>query len=107
MGSLSNNARKLAVFAGFYKSIQSAGGAIAPAIDLTLVPYMNEFAANWGLLAGSLLIAAPIIFTRVQDSTPLEKDLAFSDETVEEVEGLAGNVAMGSKAPYTQAHITS
>ena len=27
MGSLSNNARKLANFAGFYKGIQSAGGA--------------------------------------------------------------------------------
>ena len=31
MGALSNNARKLANFTGFYKGIQSAGGAIAPA----------------------------------------------------------------------------
>lgn len=28
MGSLSNNSRKLANFAGFYKGIQSAGAAI-------------------------------------------------------------------------------
>ena len=88
MGALSNNSRKLAVFAGFYKSIQSAGGAIAPAIDLTTPPYMNEFAANWGLLAGSLLIAAPVVFMKIRDHVPLEDDLKFSDETVEDVQGL-------------------
>ena len=89
MGALSNNSRKLANFAGFYKAIQSAGGAITPAIDLALVPYMNEFAANWGLLTASLLIAAPIIFMKIRESVPLEDDLAFSDETAEEVKGLA------------------
>lgn len=97
MGTLSNNARKLAYFAGFYKSIQSAGAAIAPAVDLTKVPYMNELAGNWGLLAGSLLIAAPVIFTKVQDTVALEDDLAFSDETVEEVVGLSGEAEVPEK----------
>ena len=94
MGALSNNSRKLANFAGFYKAIQSAGGAITPAIDLTLVPYMNELAANWGLLTGSLLIAAPLIFMKIRDSVPLEDDLEFSDETAEEVTGLTQEKAI-------------
>ncbi len=81
MGSLTNNGRKLANFAGFYKGIQSAGNAIAASIDANKAPYMAEFGANWGLLAGSLLIAAPVIWMKVQDTTPLENDLAFTDET--------------------------
>jgi hypothetical protein len=85
MGSLTNNTRKLANFTGFYKGIQSAGGAIAPAIDSAYTAYMTEFGANWGLLAGSLIIAAPVIFTKIQETVPLEQDLKFSDETYAEV----------------------
>lgn len=85
MGALTNNGRKLANFAGFYKGIQSAGQAITFRIDALKTPYMNEFASNWGLLMGSLVLAAPLIFLKVQDTVPLEKDLAFSDETFAEV----------------------
>lgn len=85
MGALSNNGRKLANFAGFYKGIQSAGGAIAANIDARQIPYMTQLAINWGLLAGSLVIAAPVILYYVKDTTPLEEDLKFSDETVADV----------------------
>ncbi|KIW55631.1 hypothetical protein PV05_04362 [Exophiala xenobiotica] len=85
MGSLTNNGRKLANFAGFYKGIQSAGGAISPQLDANKVAFMTQFAVNWGLLAGSLLIAAPVIWTRVKDTTDLEEDLKFSDETKADV----------------------
>ncbi len=85
LGSLTNNGRKLANFTGFYKGIQSAGGVIAPAIDNTKVPYMTNLAASWGLLAGSLIVAAPVIFMKVKDTTSLEEDLKFSDETFAEV----------------------
>lgn len=85
MGSLSNNSRKLANFAGFYKGIQSAGGAIAATIDGKNPAYMSEFAGNWALLAGSLVIAAPVILFKIKETTLLVDDVAFSDETVEEV----------------------
>lgn len=85
MGTLSNNARKLANFAGFYKGIQSAGGAITYRIDALKAPFMSEFAATWALLAGSLVIAAPVIWTKVTDTVPLDEDLKFSDETIEDV----------------------
>ena len=48
---------------------------------------MNEFAASWALLAGSLLIAAPVIVMKIKDTVLLEEDLKFSDETVEDVRG--------------------
>ncbi|KAG9191625.1 MFS general substrate transporter [Alternaria panax] len=85
MGALTNNSRKLANFAGFYKGIQSAGGAITWRLDDTKIAYMTMFASNWGLLAGSLLIALPVILWKVEDTVAIEKDVAFTDETVAEV----------------------
>jgi dipeptide/tripeptide permease len=85
MGSLTNNGRKLANFTGFYKGIQSAGSAISPVLDTNNVSYMTQFAINWGMLAGSLLFAAPVIWLKVKDYTDLDEDLKFSDETKEEV----------------------
>ena len=85
MGAMSNNSRKLANLAGFYKGLQSAGAAIIASIDRRGVPYMNEFASCWGLLAGSLIIALPVMFKRINDTVTLEEDLKFSDETVEDV----------------------
>lgn len=83
MGSLSNNSRTLANFAGFYKGIQSAGAAVAWRIDGMDNPpeYMNIFASCWGLLCGSLLFALPVIWIKVKDHGDEEKDLAFTDET--------------------------
>jgi hypothetical protein len=102
MGSLTNNGRKLANFAGFYKGIQSAGGAIAASIDANSASYMSEFATNWGLLAGSLVVAAPLIWWKVKDTTALEDDLAFTDETKADVLPTTGavtgaEVGMGEK----------
>ena len=88
MGALTNNSRKLANFAGFYKGIQSAGAAIISRVDALDTPFMNEFASCWALLAGSLLFAAPVIALKIRDTVPIEDDLVFSDETVEEVAGV-------------------
>jgi hypothetical protein len=85
MGALTNNGRKLANFAGFYKGIQSAGGAITWRLDDLKIPYMTMFASNWGLLAGSLLVALPVILWKVEDTTAVEKDIEFTDETVADV----------------------
>ncbi|RMZ86738.1 hypothetical protein DV736_g6035, partial [Chaetothyriales sp. CBS 134916] len=102
MGSLTNNGRKLANFAGFYKGIQSAGGAIAPAIDTSKPSYMSEFATNWGLLAASLVIASPLVWWKVTETTSLDEDLKFTDETRQDVLPVAGavtaaEVGMGEK----------
>ncbi|PSR99280.1 duf895 domain protein membrane protein [Coniella lustricola] len=85
MGALSNNSRKAANLAGFYKGLQSAGAAIFWRVDALGTPYNTIYGATWGLLAGALIIAAPIIWLRIQDTVPLEEDLKFTDETVEDV----------------------
>lgn len=88
MGALSNNSRKAANLAGFYKGIQSAGAAIFWRLDGLKKPYNTIFGATWGLLAASLVIAAPIIFLRIKDTVSVEEDLKFSDERVEDVVGV-------------------
>jgi hypothetical protein len=46
---------------------------------------MTEFATTWGLLAGSMVVAAPVIWRAIRDTVDLEEDIKFSDETIEEV----------------------
>ena len=93
---MTNNGRKLANYAGFYKGIQSAGAAVIYRVDALGTPFMDEFASSWALLAGSLLLAAPLIWTKIQDTVPIADDLKFTDETYEDVKpsepGLADEV---------------
>lgn len=85
MGSLSNNSRKLANFAGFYKGIQSAGAAITWGMDNQGIPYLNMWASNFGLLAGSLFVALPVLLWKIKDHGDIEQDLKFTDETLDDV----------------------
>ncbi|KAI0014730.1 major facilitator superfamily domain-containing protein [Xylariomycetidae sp. FL0641] len=85
MGALSNSGRRVANLAGFYKGIQSAGAAIFWRLDDLKMSYDTEFAVTWALCAGSLLLAAPVVWMQINDTTDIEKDLKFSDETVEDV----------------------
>lgn len=85
MGALSNSGRRSANYVGFYKGIQSAGAAVMWSLDSRKTSYMAEFASNWGLLAGSLVIAAPVIFLKIQDHVTVEEDLVGTDETLADV----------------------
>lgn len=46
---------------------------------------MTQFGAAWGILTGSLVIAAPVIFFKIKETTSIEEDLKFSDETFQDV----------------------
>ncbi|KAI9889039.1 MAG: hypothetical protein M1814_006042 [Vezdaea aestivalis] len=87
MGALTNNGRKTAHFAGFYKGIQSAGAAVIFRLDTFGTPYMDLFLSCWCLLGGSLVLATPVIIWKVQDSVSLEQDLKFTDQTEADVVG--------------------
>ncbi|ODQ77557.1 hypothetical protein BABINDRAFT_163553 [Babjeviella inositovora NRRL Y-12698] len=80
LGALSNKPRKAALYAGFYKGIQSAGAAIIWRLDSLGKLYMAIFGSTWGLLAGSLLIAAPMVFIYVTDHTVEDGQLSIEDD---------------------------
>ena len=66
--------------AGFYKGLQSAGAAVWWRLDGTRRPYDAIFGATWGVLAGGLVVAAPVVLFLVRDTTALEDDLRDTDE---------------------------
>ncbi|KAJ5494874.1 Major facilitator superfamily domain general substrate transporter [Penicillium fimorum] len=85
IGTISNSGRKSANYVGFYKGIQSAGAGVMWAWDSTHPAYMSEFASNWGLLAGSVICAAPFIWLKIKDHVDVEEDLVGTDEKLEDV----------------------
>ncbi|KAF8898328.1 hypothetical protein BD779DRAFT_1666199 [Infundibulicybe gibba] len=82
MGAMSNDPAKLAHFAGFYKSIQSAGAAGVWRADAVKLPYMNVFLSTWILLAAGLIFALPMLYLRVKNHTDItDEALARMDDT--------------------------
>ena len=75
IGAVSNNSRKLSVLVGIYKGVQSAGAAVGWRLDAQKTSYMAMLASTWGLLAGGLLFALPMIILRVEDHTWAEEDV--------------------------------
>lgn len=74
LGTFSNNPKKVALYASFYKSLQSAFAAIVWRLDAMLVSYMSLFASSWGLIQGTMIIAAPMILFNITDHTSAEED---------------------------------
>ncbi|CDK25878.1 unnamed protein product [Kuraishia capsulata CBS 1993] len=93
MGALTNSSRKAAVYAGFYKGMQSAGAAIAWRLDSLNKPYRTMWASSWGILCGSLVFAIPVIFFRIKETTDLESDLLESDETLADIKPITSAVS--------------
>lgn len=84
MGAMSNDPAKLAYYAGFYKSLQSAGAAGMWRADAVKLPFMNIFLSTWILLVVGLLFALPMIHWRVTDHTEETTDLPAADSPVPE-----------------------
>ncbi|KAG9063237.1 hypothetical protein KI688_004841 [Linnemannia hyalina] len=70
MGALSNKHDELSRYAGFFKSIQSLGGAVAAPLDLARTPLMAYLITNWVLCA--LSIAAMFLVSRTITDTTVE-----------------------------------
>jgi len=82
MGAMSNDPAKLAHFAGFYKSMQSAGAAGIWRADAVKLPYMNMFLSTWILLLAGLVCTLPMIHLRVKEHTEIQDEtLARMDDS--------------------------
>lgn len=72
VGAMSNDPAKLAVFTGFYKSLQSVGAAAAWGNDAAGNLYMNIFLSTWCIMVAGMVFAAPMVYIRVTDHTENE-----------------------------------
>ncbi|KAK6455782.1 major facilitator superfamily domain-containing protein [Scheffersomyces xylosifermentans] len=99
LGALSNNPKKVALYAGFYKGIQSAGAAIVWRLDALEKPYMDMFASSWALVHGSLLIAAPLVLFSIKDHTNVEDDGMDQVVEVDELISVKSNGPLATAIP--------
>ncbi|KAK5324186.1 hypothetical protein LTR93_004973 [Exophiala xenobiotica] len=91
MGAMSNDPRKLAYYAGFYKSIQAVGATAISKLDAEKVSFHINFGTSWGLMAGGLVIALPLYYWRLHNTEITEDD--FVEPTL--TEGQAEEMKMG------------
>ncbi|KAI9296872.1 MFS general substrate transporter [Neoconidiobolus thromboides FSU 785] len=82
MGAQTNDASILARYAGFYKGIQSAGGAISWGLDSGKLEYMPQLLINWILLAVACIPALIVAFKTTQ-SSEVEAPVESFDHTLE------------------------
>lgn len=75
MGALSNNPRKLAYYAGFYKSVQAVGATVVSKLDGDKAPISAIYGSSWGLMAAGLLCALPVYIWRMHDTELSEAEL--------------------------------
>ncbi|RAL62467.1 hypothetical protein DID88_005033 [Monilinia fructigena] len=73
LGKFTSDTRTASIYIGFYKGIQSAGGAISYRINNSNLSAMNELLICWILLAISLVIAAPVIIYKIRDEADGEE----------------------------------
>ncbi|XP_042013160.1 UNC93-like protein 1 [Salvia splendens] len=66
-GALADDTEILSRFTGFYKGVQSVGAAVAWQIDSHNVAFVNELAANWGLMTISYPLLVLLIMKAVKD----------------------------------------
>jgi len=64
---------------------------------------MTEFASCWGILVGSMVVASPVIFFKIKNSTAVEDDLRFSDNTAADIMGATNELSEIEK-PQTETH---
>ncbi len=74
MGAMTNDPKKLAYYAGFYKSIQAVGATVVSDLDSIKKPYVSMFASSWALMAGSLLVALPVYIWRIKNTEWTDSD---------------------------------
>ncbi|KAI0297599.1 MFS general substrate transporter [Multifurca ochricompacta] len=79
MGAISNDPFTLARFTGFYKAIQSAGGAGSFGMDATNTPFLNELLASWVMMLVSLPLAGIVIYG-IKDTSYTEEKTVYADD---------------------------
>ncbi|KAG5617396.1 hypothetical protein H5410_017220 [Solanum commersonii] len=73
IGALADDSEVLSRYTGFYKGIQSAGGAVAWQVDSHNVPFINQLIANWALTTISFPLLVALVVLAVKDDNKDEE----------------------------------
>ena len=56
-------------FAGFFKSLQAVGTAVAWRLSNLELPFKTDLAIAWGLTVASVVVAVPVLISKVKDTS--------------------------------------
>lgn len=87
IGTRSKSPAANAIAVGAYSALKPAGGAMAWRINAEAVSPMKQFAMNWGLTIGSLVVAIPSVYS-------LPK-VFIDEETLDNKDEVANDIATG------------
>ncbi|EZF34075.1 UNC93-like protein [Trichophyton mentagrophytes] len=76
IGTMSNSAAVAAVLVGAYKTFQAAGGAMAWRVNALGAAPLTQFAMDWGLCIGALVLAIPTVWMVTLTSVDEEGTMA-------------------------------
>lgn len=89
MSAMTNDPWKLARLAGYYKGVQSAGSAVAFAMDAVVTPYLAELLVSWLLLLVSLPLCAYIFQHTRESNYEAEHAITVEEVGIDRIEGIA------------------
>ncbi|XP_078167520.1 UNC93-like protein 1 [Carex rostrata] len=96
IGALADDSQILSRYSGFYKSIQSAGAAVAWQVDTHHTPLLTQLIINWVLTTISYpLLALLLIWAVKDDKTPAEAVPVPVPVPVGEID-IEGKIKIGS-----------
>ncbi|KAJ9133322.1 MFS transporter [Pleurostoma richardsiae] len=81
IGAQSHNPVVNAVIVGAYSALKPAGGAMAWRVNAQNVNAMTQFAMNWGMTIGSLLVAVPSILSLKGATFSSQEAIDVDDKT--------------------------
>lgn len=102
MSAITNDPFRLARMAGYYKGVQSAGAAVAFAMDAVVTPFLTELLVSWIMLLISLPLCAYILYHMRESNYEAEHVVNVEDVSMDVVEGVAipsGHHVGGEKNP--------
>lgn len=79
IGALADDSAVLSRYTGFYKGVQSAGGAIAWQVDVHKVPYMTQLIVNWALTTISYPLLVILVMKAVKDEDKVSEEVLSKD----------------------------
>ncbi|XP_057489789.1 UNC93-like protein 1 [Actinidia eriantha] len=79
IGALADDSETLSRYTGFYKGVQSAGGAVAWQIDSNNVSYLSQLIANWGMTTLSYPLLAVLVLLAVKEDNAIEEGTKEGD----------------------------
>ncbi|KAG0206353.1 hypothetical protein BGX28_002207 [Mortierella sp. GBA30] len=101
MGALSNKHDELSRYAGFFKSIQSLGSAVAAPLDLAQTPLLAYLIINWILCAISIatmfLVCRTITDTTIDDEQYDEEESDYEDQELQREDGSSCNASLNGQ----------